>query len=351
MRLTARIGFWFGILGTAALAAGCGVSRDPNTDVLKIGAYSVVREVLHEGVLPSFAAEWKSHTGRDVKFQESYNGSGAQARSIASGFDADVAILSHEGDMDALMKAGRVKSDWKAGPTQGMITRSLVVIGHRDGNPKGIKDWRDLAKPGVGVLYPDPKTSGGARWNINAIYGAAYQESREARNGTPDLGAVRALMAEVQGNVVNMDQSGRQSMANFTERGTGDAVVTYENELLLRNKGNVPIPYVIPPRTLLIESPAAIVDSSVDSHGTRGVAEAFLEFLVSDKGQHILADYGFRPVKDGVPPPAEAQPMPPKLFTMADLGGWAKIEEQLYGPKGLWTSIFTAGTGIKSAGG
>jgi sulfate transport system substrate-binding protein len=344
------MGFWPGMLAMAGLAAGCGAPTDPNTDVLKIGAYSVVREVLHDGVLPAFASDWKSRTGRDVEFQESYNGSGAQARSIATGFDADIAILSHEGDMETLVKAGRVKSGWNAGPNKGMVTHSLVVIGLRDGNPKGIKDWADLAKPGIGVLYPDPKTSGGARWNINAIYGAAYLASREARGGEPDVNAVRDLLARVQANVINMDQSGRQSMANFAERQTGDAVVTYENELLLRNKESAPIPYVIPPRTLLIESPAAVVASSVESHGNRKVAEAFLEFLLSDKGQQIFAAYGFRPVKDGVPPPAQAQPMPPKLFTMADLGGWGRIEQDLYGSKGLWTSIFASDALAKAGG-
>jgi sulfate/thiosulfate-binding protein len=333
-----------------ALAAGCGAAASPNTDTLKIGAYSVVREVLHDGVLPAFAADWRSRTGRDVEFRESYNGSGAQARSIASGFDADIAILSHEGDMETLVKAGRVKSGWDAGPNQGMVTHSLVVIGHRDGNPKGIEDWADLAKPGVGVLYPDPKTSGGARWNINAIYGAAYLASSEARGGEPDVRSVRDLLAKVQSNVINMDQSGRQSMANFAERKTGDAVVTYENELLLRNKESAPIRYVIPPRTLLIESPAAVVDTSVASHGNREVAEAFLAFLLSERGQRIFADYGFRPVKDGVPPPSQAQPMPPKLFTMADLGGWARLEQEIYGPKGLWTSIFAADAGARAGG-
>ena len=139
--------------------------------------------------------------------------------------------------MEVLVKAGRVKAGWNTGPTKGMITHSLVVIGHRDGNPKKITDWADLAKPGVGVLYPDPKTSGGARWNINAIYGAAVLASREAGKGQPDLDAVRDLLAKVQANVVNMDQSGRQSMANFAERGTGDAVVTYENELLAPQQG------------------------------------------------------------------------------------------------------------------
>jgi sulfate transport system substrate-binding protein len=337
-------------LALCALATGCGAAAGTDGDLLKIGAYSVVREVLRDGVIPAFKAEWKSRTGREVDFQESYNGSGAQARSIASGFDADIAILSHEGDMESLVKAGRVKSGWNAGPNKGMVTHSLVVIGLRDGNPKGIKDWADLAKPGVGVLYPDPKTSGGARWNINAIYGAAYLASREARGGEADPGAVREQLAKVQANVINMDQSGRQSMANFAERKTGDAVVTYENELLLRNKESAPIPYVIPPRTLLIESPATVVDSSVESHGNRKVAEAFLEFLLLDKGQRIFAEYGFRPVKDGVPSPAQAQPMPPKLFTMADLGGWGRIEQELYGSKGLWTSIFSSDAIAKAEG-
>ena len=158
--------------------------------MLKIGAYSVVREVFHDGLIPAFKAQWKSKTGRDVQFEESYSGSGAQARSIASGFDADLAILSHEGDMQGLVKAGKVKSDWNSGPHRGILTHSLVVIGHRAGNPKQIKDWPDLGRPGVGVLYPDPKTSGGARWNINAIYGAALLIARDPAQGPARPGPV-----------------------------------------------------------------------------------------------------------------------------------------------------------------
>ena len=146
----------------------------------------MVREVFHDG-LPAFKAKWKAKTGRDVTFEETYNASGAQARSIASGFDADLAILSHTGDMEMLVKAGKVKPDWNAGPDKGILTNSLVVIGHRAGNPKSIHDWSDLAKPGVGVLYPDPKTSGGARWNINAIYGSALLDGRGQERGNPDL--------------------------------------------------------------------------------------------------------------------------------------------------------------------
>ncbi len=344
MRIRANLAVWVGLVSLGVVASGCGQARDPNVDELSIGAYSVVREVIRDGILPAFQAEWKKKTGRSVKFNDSYNGSGAQTRAIASGLGSDVAILSHEGDMEVLVQAQRVKPSWRDGEYRGMITNSLVVIGHRPGNPKGIADWPDLAKAGVGVLYPDPKTSGGARWNINAIYGSAFLASRDSNQGKPDLQAVRSFLGRVQANVVNMDQSGRQSMANFAERGTGDAVVTYEDEILLHNqgKGKEAIPYVIPPATLLIEGPAAVVESSVESHGNRAVAEAFLEFLVSDQGQQIFAKYGFRPVKAGVPAPEGAGALPPKLFTMADLGGWAKLEKELYGTGGLWTSIFTA---------
>ncbi len=326
-------------LALCIVSAGCGTVADGNNDTLKIGAYSVVREVIHDGLIPAFTAHWKSKTGREVQFEESYEGSGAQARKIASGFDADLAILSHEGDMQVLVKEGKVKADWNSGPNRGILTHSLVVIGHRPGNPKQIKDWADLGRPGVQVLYPDPKTSGGARWNINAIYGAALLAGPGAGKDQAELSSVRDLMSRIQANVVNMDQSGRQSMANFTERQTGDAVVTYENELLLQSKEGKPIPYLIPAATLLIESPAALVESSIARHGNRALAEAFLEFLLSAEGQQIFADYGFRPVNSEVKTSSQERPSPAKLFTMADLGGWAKVEEVLYGSNGLWTTV------------
>jgi len=325
----------------AAVAAGCGVQAAPNADVLKIGAYSVVREVFHEALLPAFAKKWKAETGRELYFEESYSASGAQARSIASGFDADLAVLSHSGDMKLLVDAGKVEPGWDAGPDRGVLTHSLVVIGHRPGNPKSVHDWADLAKPGVAVLYPDPKTSGGARWNVNAIYGAALLRAREANPENPDLAPVRELLAGVQGNVVNMDHSGRRSMANFSEQHTGDVVVTYENELRLRAKEGDPIPYVVPPATLLIESPAAIVEKSVARHGNRAVVEAFLKFLRSPEGQAIFTEYGFRPIN----PTSESEsktadwPRPQTVFTVADLGGWEKVRKELYAADGLWTTI------------
>ncbi len=302
---------------------GCGGpstdSANGSSDVVRIGVYSVVKEAIHDGLIPAFTKSWKAKTGRDVQFEESYNGSGAQARAIKAGQPADIAILSLEDDVELLVKAGLVKSEWKAGTNKGMLTNSLVVIGHRDGNPKGIADWSDLAKPGVGVLYPDPMTSGGAKWNVAAIFGA-----------TEPAGS---LLAKVQQNVVNMDASGRQSVGTF-ERGVGDALVTYENELLLRKKIGKAIPYVIPKRTLLIESPVALVEANLDKHKNREVAEAFLAFLLSPDGQAILVDYGFRPI--------DAKG-PKGVFRIADLGGWKTVNAEVFGKTGAWTKALMNG--------
>ena len=333
--LSVRLCAWIWLL-PLAFAAGCssseaGGANRAETNTLTIGAYSVVREALREGLLPAFAEHWKQTTGRSVRFEESYNASGAQARAIAAGFDADVAVLSLEDDIDLLVKAGIVSKDWrKSGPGGGMITRSLVVIGVRPGNPKQVTGWDDLTRPGVAVLYPDPKTSGGARWNINAIYGAGWLGLKE---GTPpDASAARDLLAKVQKNVVNMDSSGRQSLATF-ERGVGDAVVTYENELNLRLKrSGGSIESILPSRTLLIEGPAALVETSVNRHGNRALAEAFLKFAQGAEGQRILGEYGFRRLD---------APIPAGVFTMKDLGGWTEIKAKLYGPKGVWNALFT----------
>lgn len=328
------IGFFLGFI--VLIPAGCSPAAAPfdRSDTLTIGAYSVVREALHDGVLPAFREHWKAKTGRDVRFEESYNASGAQARAIATGFDADVALLSLEGDMNLLVKAGIVAKDWDKGPYKGMVTNSLVVIGVRDGNPKAVSEWSDLAKPGVAVLYPDPKSSGGARWNINAIYGSALLAS--------DMNTSSAVefLSRVQKNVVNMDSSGRQSMATF-DRGTGDAVVTYENELLLQRKlGRGAAPYVVPPSTLLIESPVAVVDTSVERHKNRDLAEAFVAYLLSPEGQKVLVHYGFRPLDMSLDAP-DRSALPDRLFTMKDLGGWSKIKKEVYEPGGVWDSLFT----------
>nr|WP_223869362.1 sulfate ABC transporter substrate-binding protein [Paenibacillus sabuli] len=304
---------------------------------LVIGAYSVVKDALGE-LLPLFASEWEAQTGQTVVFQQSYEASGTQARSIAGGFEADVTLLAMEGDIDKIEEAGLITHDWRQGPGEGMLTRSIVVLGTREGNPLGIRDWEDLTAPGVGVMYPNPKTSGGAQWDINAMYGAGLLEAEE-RTGTPDPAAAKRLLARIHRNVVSLDKSGRASMAAF-EYGVGDVIVTYENELLARVRQGVPYEIVRPRRTILIENPAALVDVNVDRHGTRDVAEALLDFLQEERAQRLLAEHGFRPVHAGVAAEtADRFPTPSRLFDIEDIGGWEQVRQTLYAPRGIWYEV------------
>jgi len=304
---------------------------------LVIGAYSVAKDALQE-ILPKFREEWKRKTGQDVKFQESYDASGTQARAIAGGFEADVAVLSMEGDVDKVEQAGLIKDDWRAGPDGGMITRSIVVLGTRPGNPLGIRDFDDLTKPGVKVLYPNPQTSGGAQWDINAIYGAGLKEA-EDQTGRKDPAAAKAYLAAVHRNVESMDKSGRASMAAF-EYGVGDVIVTYENELLARIAQGVQYDVVTPSRTILIENPAAVVDVNADKHGVRDVADAFVAFLHGKEAQEIFAHNGFRPVQADVAAEWKDRfPQPKELFGIGYLGGWDEVRRTLYSSRGIWYQV------------
>lgn len=304
---------------------------------LVIGAYSVAKDAVGE-ILPKFQAYWKEKTGQNVNFQESYEASGTQARAIAGGFEADVAILSLEGDIDKLVKAGLVKDSWHDEPYHGMITRSVVVLGTRKGNPLGIHSFQDLTRPGVKVLYPNPKTSGGAQWDINAIYGAGLKQS-ERTEGKKDPAAAKAFLAAVHQNIESLDKSGRASMAAF-EYGVGDVIVTYENELLARMAKGAQYDLVIPDDTIQIENPAAVVDSYVDKHGTRKVAEAFLNYLYTPEAQEIFAKHGFRPVDEQVFKKHAAEyPIPSGLFDINYLGGWDEVRNTLYSKRGIWYQV------------
>ncbi|MBB6674833.1 sulfate ABC transporter substrate-binding protein [Cohnella nanjingensis] len=336
----------------AALLAGCGgggaakpaaegaspaAAADGKSVTLVVGAYSVAKDALQE-IMPAFRKEWQAKTGQDVRFQESYEASGTQARSIVGGFEADVAVLSLEGDMDKIVKAGLMQSGWKQGADGGMITRSIVAMGTRKGNPLGIKDFEDLTKPGVKVLYPNPQVSGGAQWDINAIYGAGLKRSEE-ETGTKDPEAAKRFLAAVHRNIESMDKSGRASMAAF-EYGVGDVIVTYENEILARQAQGVDYEIVRPARTILIENPAAVVDRNADAHGVRKAADAFVAYLHGEAAQEILARHGFRPVA----PEAAARwanrfPEPADLFDIGYLGGWTEVKNTLYSKRGIWYQV------------
>jgi sulfate/thiosulfate transport system substrate-binding protein len=320
IRLLWAIGALLVALGP--LRADAGAPRE-----LTIAVYSVPKEVYERKLIPAFLEHWKKKTGQDVRIRGSYGASGAQARAIIGGLEADVAALSVEGDVDQIVKAGLITHDWRTGLRRGMVSASIVAIGVRRGNPKAIKTWEDLTKPGVQVLYPNPKTSGGAMWDIIAIYGAAIQSGKTAPQAAD-------LVARVQKNVKVMDKSGRESVTTF-ERGVGDAIVTYENELIPRVKSGRPYEIVLPPQTVLVENPASVVDRHAEKHNVRDVADAFVAYLQSDEAQRAFAEYGFRSVTDK---PA------PGVFTIAQLGGWQTAADQLFGPQGVWTKTVESGS-------
>ncbi len=330
----------FGIYGFGVLAAasGCGRGGDNPTDTLLLAAYTVPKEAYEREIIPTFQRHWQQKKGRRVVVQQSYEASGAQSRAVVGGFEADVVALSLEGDVDRIVEAGLITHDWHARPWNGYITRSLVVIGTRPDNPKAILDWADLARPDVEVLYPNPKTSGGAMWCVNAIWGAGLGVGGGA-TAAPDSAGARALVKGIQARVKVMDKSGRESVTTF-ERGIGDALVTYENELLLRTMQGRAISFVIPDATILIENPVAVVDRNVDKHGSREVAEEFVRFLHEEQAQHAFAHYGFRPASPKIMKEVSVHfPEPARLFTIADLGGWAQVRETLYGEDGVWTEV------------
>ncbi|MEK5495186.1 sulfate ABC transporter substrate-binding protein [Paenibacillus sp. FSL R7-0297] len=338
---------WLAALMLAVLtltAAGCGNEQEGSTAAaqqgdltLVVGAYSVAKDAMGE-ILPLFAEEWQAKTGQKIVFQESYEASGTQARAIAGGFEADVTLLAMEGDVEKLVKAGLVEKSWKGRGEAGMVTRSVVALGTREGNPKGIHDFADLAKPGVKVLYPNPKTSGGAQWDINAIYGAGLKLSEE-QEGAKDPVAAKAFLESIHANVESLDKSGRASMAAF-EYGVGDVIVTYENELLARIAQGVKYEVIIPQNTILIENPAAVVDKYADEHGTREASEALVDYLTTPEAQEVFAKFGFRPVNEQVYAEHESQyPVPAGLFDINYLGGWNEVRTTLYSKRGIWYQV------------
>ena len=318
---------------------GCGgAGKSGNKITVILGGYTTPREAYGKGVIPAFQKFWKEKTGQDVEFQESYQGSGAQSRAIIGGFEADIAALSLEGDIDKIAEAGLITHDWRSKPNRGMVSASIVVIAVRAGNPKGIKDWADLAQPGVNVLTPDPKTSGGAQWNINAIYGAALRGFAGAAKD--DQAAAHEFLKSVLRNVSIMDKGARESITNF-EKGVGDAAITYENEVLVGRQARQTYEYVVPRSTILIENPVALIDKYVDKHGARELAEAFVTFLWTQDAQRGYATYGLRPV---VPTAVGADllgqfPSVQDLWKIDYLGGWKKVTEEIYGPQGVYSRV------------
>jgi len=333
---------WFAILlCVVLLAPACRTSAPESgsgTVTLVLAAYTTPREAYGRSIIPAFQRYWKNKTGQQVDFRQSYQGSGAQARAVIGGFEADVVALSLAGDVEKVAKAGLIKHDWQQKPNRGMVSTSIVVLAVRPGNPKQIRDWPDLARPGLNVLTPDPRTSGGAMWNICAMYGASLRGYAGVEKDKPEASA--QFIKSVFKNVSIMDKGARESITNF-EKGIGDAAITYENEVLVGQAAGQKYEYAIPRSTILIENPAALVDAYVDKHGVRPVAEAFLEFLWGKESQRAYAQHGLRSVDPDVAKEFEAKyPAVQDLWKIDFLGGWSRVTKDIFGPEGVYTRAY-----------
>ena len=321
--------------GGGSSSAGSAAPSGGAKTQLSLVAYSTP-QVVYDEVIPQFQ---KTQAGNGVTFKESFGASGDQSRAVEAGLPADVVTFSLAPDMDRLVKAGLVASDWANTPKKGLVSKSVVSLIVRKGNPKNIHTWDDLLKPGVKVLTPNPFTSGAAKWNILAAYGA---KSGGGENAQAGLDYLRQLITK---HVVVQDKSGREALQNFTS-GTGDVLISYENEAITARKKGQKVDYVIPDQTISIENPIAVVSKS--SHQQQ--AKAFVQYALSAAGQQKFADWGYRPVDQAVFDKNKQEfPTPKGLFTIRDLGGWSKINDEFFDPdKGSVAKIEQA-AGVSTA--
>ena len=335
------------LAAVALVAAGCGGASDSSSGSdsssssssakkkLALVAYSTP-QVVYDGVIPAFE---KTSAGKGVGFTQSYGASGDQSRAVEGGLNADVVTFSLAPDVDRLVKAGLVEKNWADTPTQGNVSRSVVALIVRKGNPKGIKTWDDLLKPGVQVLTPNPFTSGAAKWNILAAYGA------KGGNGESPQAGLAYLRELITKHVKVQDKSGREALQDFTS-GNGDVLISYENEALTAQKKGQDVDYVIPDRTIQIENPIAVVSKSKQP----AAAKAFVQYALSKPAQEQFAEWGYRPVDPEVlKANASKFPTPSGLFTVKDLGGWSKLNDDLFDPDKGKVAAIEKDAGVSTA--
>ncbi|VVE46081.1 sulfate transporter subunit [Pandoraea aquatica] len=325
-------------LGGLALAAGMTIQAQAASLSLLNVSYDPTRE-LYADYNKAFEAHYKQVAGDTVTVKASHGGSGKQARTVLDGAPADVVTLGISADIDELATAGLVNKDWqKRLPDNATPYTSTIVLLVRKGNPKGIKDWNDLAKPGISVVTPNPKTSAGARWNYLAAW--LYALKQPGGNEQKAQEFVKAIYK----NVGVLDSGARGATTTFVERGIGDVLIAWENEALLSVKDLGPDKFdiVVPSSSILTEPPVAIVDKNVDKHGTRKAAEAYLQWLYSPQGQEIAAKHFYRPRSPEIAKKYESQYPKLKLYTVdADLGGWTKTQAKHFADGGIFDQIYT----------
>jgi sulfate/thiosulfate transport system substrate-binding protein len=301
------------LLALAFPALAAGASRDTK---LALVVYSTPREAYGQ-LIPAFQ---KTAAGKDVSFSQSYGASGEQSRAVASGLDADVVAFSLAPDITSLVQKKLVSQNWNKDKWHGMVTRSVVVFVVRDGNPKKLKTWNDLLKPGVQIVTPNPFTSGGARWNVMAAYGGALRAGKTPKQA-------ETYLARMWKHVVAQPASAREGLQTFLA-GRGDVFLAYENEALFAQQKGQPVQFVIPKATILIENPIAVTSTSTH----KAQAKAFLSFLRTKPAQRIFAQNGYRPVIKGVTQGLNF-PNRPQLFTIKYVGGWPRVEKKFFDPR------------------
>jgi sulfate/thiosulfate-binding protein len=302
-------------------------------------SYDPTRE-LYQDFNAAFGKHWKEKKGQTVSVKQSHGGSGKQARSVIDGLEADVVTLALAYDIDAIAeKSGLLPKEWQSRlPNNSAPYTSTIVFLVRKGNPKGIKDWDDLAKPGVSVITPNPKTSGGARWNYLAAWGYALKKGDEAK--------AKEFVGRFFKNVPVLDSGARGSTTTFVERGIGDVLIAWENEALLavNELGKNQFDIIIPSVSILAEPPVSLVDKVVDRHKNREVAQAYLEYLYSEEGQEIAAKHYYRPRLESVASKHAGQFPKVALFTIDELfGGWQKAQKSHFSDGGTFDQIYQPG--------
>jgi len=333
-----RFPAWRGLAVALTLVAAGGTAAARDITLLNV-SYDPTRE-LYQEVNAAFAAAWKAKSADSVSVKASHGGSGKQARAVIDGLEADVVTLALAQDIDEIAaRAQLLPSDWQQRlPHRSTPYTSTAIFLVRKGNPKGIRDWGDLVRPGLSVVTPNPKTSGGARWGYLAAYGWALRQP----NGSD--ASARDFVARLYRNVPVLDSGARGSTVTFAKRDIGDVLIAWENEahLALQEFGAEKFEIVYPPSSILAEPPVALVDKVVDKHGTRGVAQAYLEFLYTPQAQEIAARHHYRPIDAQVGARYAAQFPKLALFTIDEVfGGWAKAQKTHFADGGVFDQIYT----------
>jgi sulfate/thiosulfate transport system substrate-binding protein len=344
------------VAATVALGSACasnapgtggGTCTPQESPVITLAAYSNVYDVYGK-LISNFQTEWKdSHDGQEVIFQTSFGGSTTQAQNVVTGFPADIVALSLAPDVQMIEDAGLITDDWTQEADAGIVASSIVVFDVRPGNPKNIENWDDLTQPGLEILTPDPAQSGGARWNIVAAYGAAMR-GHVPGYAADDPAAAEKLLEGIFANVTVMDKSANDSIKNF-ESGNGDVAITYEYAVLAAQKAGLPDEAVIPPSTVSIQTPVAVVDTYAEQHCVQDIANAFVEYLHTKEAKELFSSAGYERsvnLKEAKAGDGETYPAVEDLFMVDDLGGWDQLQnDTVFGPEGAFTQAQQTVTG------